>query len=201
MSALSGRTRIIAALCLGIPICACTASAPHTDNRGWVGVSSPDPLNTSYLIEQRPARLRDGSAARQVDPGSATTDRVQVSGVPALGDLDADGDDDAVLWLVHSPGGSGTFHYVAAAMFEAGTYHGGQATLIGDRIAPRSLRILNGVVEVNYHDREPDQAMAIPPARPQTLYLVWAEGALRVRGVSAVPAGADSRGRPVPALR
>ena len=46
-------------------------------------------------------------------PDSATKIRTLIAGDMVEGDIDGDGDKDAALILVHDPGGSGTFYYVA----------------------------------------------------------------------------------------
>jgi hypothetical protein len=86
------------------------------------------------------------------------------------GDLDGDGTDDAALILVHQPGGSGTFYYVAAALAADGIYRGTNAVLLGDRIAPQPLLIRNGVINANYADRGADEAMAVAPSIGQSKY-------------------------------
>ena len=43
-------------------------------------------------------------------------------GKPAYGDLNRDGRDDAVLFRMHDPGGSGTFYYVAAEIADDDIY-------------------------------------------------------------------------------
>jgi len=94
-----------------------------------------------------------------------------VVGAPVYADIDGDGDGDAVLLLLHDPGGSGTFFYVALARKAAGGYLGSRAVLIGDRRTPRRLDVLHGVVVIDYLDRVPGEPMAAKPGRTQTAYL------------------------------
>ena len=55
-----------------------------------------DPLNTTYRIEGRPVALVDGLHESPAAPGSATMVRTTVWQHPVFGDLDGDGDPDAV---------------------------------------------------------------------------------------------------------
>jgi hypothetical protein len=129
-------------------------------------VSGPlpaDPTEARYEIAGKVVSLYGGTAAMPAAPGAATMVRTQAFDSPVFGDLDGDGDDDAALWLVQDPGGSGTFHYVAAAFHEGGGFRGTKAILLGDRIAPGELLIEDGVVTVRFADRRPAEPMATTP--------------------------------------
>jgi hypothetical protein len=146
---------------------------------GLVGSElGPDPLDAVYRIESRELRLHAGEASWRAAPGSATRVRTRAFGTPVRGDLDGDGDEDAALWLTQTPGGSGTFYYVAAALNEGRGYRGSVAVWVGDRIAPQALEIRNGVITANYADRGPGQAMALPPGEGRTAYLTWSQDRL-----------------------
>ncbi len=137
-----------------------------------------DPLNSSYSIEGEHIRLAEGRCERVYLPGAATKAVTRVWRTPVSGDLDGDGDEDAALVLIHAPGGSGTFYYVAAALQQNGAYLGSAAVLLGDRIAPLNLRISNGVILVDYADRRPDEPMAAVPSERKTRPLGWERGEL-----------------------
>jgi hypothetical protein len=123
--------------------------------------SSSDPLNATYMIEGQATHLVNGRSEREVAPGSATKIMTSVFGKPVEGDLDGQGDMDVALLLVHDPGGSGTFYYVAAALNRDDSYIGTNAVLLGDRIAPQDVKIRNGVVVANYTDRRPEEPMSV----------------------------------------
>ena len=114
----------------------------------------------------------------QAAPGSATRIRTWVFGEPVWGDLNGDGVEDAALLLVHAPGGSGTFYYVAVALNTNGAYRGTNGVLLGDRIAPQNVSIRNGVVVANYADRRFDESMAVRPSVGKSMYLAMKEGRL-----------------------
>jgi hypothetical protein len=119
---------------------------------------------------------------RQAAPGSATAIRTQVLGAPTYGDIDDDGDADAVLFLVQDTGGSGTFYYVAAAHKVDGGYHGGTAVLIGDRVTPQVLDVVHGVVVVDFLERALGEPMAAEPALARSIYLTLEGDALTLDG-------------------
>ena len=136
-------------------------------------LTAADPLNATYQIDGQPVVLADGQCERPAAPGSAMTVRTAVWKQPVYGDLDADGDPDAVVLLTHDPGGSGTFYYVAAAINTDGGYRGSEAVLLGDRIIPTRLRMTIGVVAVQFVDRRPDEPMSVPPSIEKTSVLIF----------------------------
>ena len=137
-----------------------------------------DPGNASYLIEDEVITLSAGRAAHPVVTGSAEQVETRVFGAPEWSDLDADGVEDAAVILVHRTGGSGTFLYIAAAMRAQEGFIGTNAVLLGDRIAPRSLQIRNGVLLASYADRQPGEPMSAAPTVAHTKYLTLQDGKL-----------------------
>jgi hypothetical protein len=135
-------------------------------------------LNATYLIENQAVQLVNGRAEVQAAPGSAIKITTVVFGKPAYGDLNHDGREDAALFLVHDPGGSGTFYYVAAAVDAGDSYQGTNAVFLGDRVSPRTIDICNGVIIAEFDDRKPDQPMAAAPSIGETIYLELNEGSL-----------------------
>ena len=140
------------------------------------------PLDATYSIEGQPVALRSGHAGRPAAPGSAAKVQTRVVGAPAYGDIDGDGDDDALLFLSQQPGGSGTFHYVAVAQKVDGGFLGGRAVLIGDRVSPRRLDVLHGLVVIDYLDRAPGEPMAAKATQARTAYLTFEREALTLVG-------------------
>jgi hypothetical protein len=135
-------------------------------------------LNAVYIIEGKEVRLVDGHHEEQAAPGSVIKVKTSVFGKPVYGDLDGDGDEDAALFLVQDPGGSGIFYYVAAALKAGDGYSGTNVVLMGDRIAPQTLKIQDGVIIANYNERRPDEPMAAPPSVGKTKYLAVRNGRL-----------------------
>jgi len=140
--------------------------------------SGIDPFQASYQIEKQEIQLLNGRAEAQAAPGSATKIKTSVFGQPAFGDLTGDGIEDAALFLLRQPGGSGSFYYVTAAVNVNSKYQGTNAVLLGDRIAPQTIDIRNGVVIANYAERRSDESMTTPPSIGRSKYLAIKEGRL-----------------------
>ncbi len=114
------------------------------------------PADATYLIEGEAIVASDAT--------------IRLFGEPTLGDLDGDGDLDAGVILEYQPGGTGTFYYVAAAVNTGTRYQGTNAFLLGDRIAPQTLEIRNGMLIANYADRAADEPFSIRPSFGKSLY-------------------------------
>jgi hypothetical protein len=145
------------------------------DKEEGVAVDSTDgidPLNTAYVIDGETVLLKDGVSDVEI-AGSAARIQTQVFGEPKWGDINGDGKDDALLLLVQGTGGSGVFYYAAAAIASDTGYVGTETVYIGDRIAPQTLEIRNGVMIVNYADRNEDEPFSTPPSRGRSVYLTY----------------------------
>lgn len=143
-------------------------------------VPQSSPLNATYLMEERPVALVNGKAEIEVAPGSATKNMVSVFGEPVYGDIDKDGDDDAILILVNESGGSGTFYYVAISANVDGEYKGTDAILLGDRILVESLKIEDSRAKVNYLVRAQDEPFTTEPSVKKALHLQFDAETLRL---------------------
>jgi hypothetical protein len=168
--------RVIARLLFGFTL---AASLVFPVRAGLSNGALGNVLNATYFIEKQAVELVDGRAEVQAAPGSASKIATLVFGEPTYGDLNHDGRDDAALFLVQDPGGSGTFYYVAAAIAKNGMYRGTNAVLLGDRIVPRAIHVRNGVIVAEYDDRHPEQPMATVPSIGKTMYLTLNEGYLK----------------------
>ncbi len=125
----------------------------------------PDAANATYTIERQSISLSNGSAEQSVAPGSATKIVTKLSDHEAVGDVNGDGRPDVTVVLIHSPGGSGTFYYVAAVLND-GTERGKTTNveLLGDRVSVESLGIVGGQIVVDYLTRRSSDPMAAPPS-------------------------------------
>jgi hypothetical protein len=137
-----------------------------------------DPLNATYVIDGATITLANGKSEQAAAPGSAETITTQIFGQPTSGDINGDGKNDAAFFLVQDGGGSGTFYYVAAALGTGTGTVGTNAVFLGDRIAPDTIQITNGIVTVNYADRKASDPMATVPSIGVSKYLVVVSGTL-----------------------
>lgn len=136
------------------------------------------PADTTYMIEGQPVKLTDGKSEVPI-PGSSTVVTTEMFGEPTTGDLNGDKIPDAAVILVQSPGGSGTFFYVAAALAQAdGTYLGTNAILVGDRIAPQTTSIAIQTITFNYATRAEGEPMTAQPSQAVSAYFQVLNGAL-----------------------
>lgn len=107
--------------------------------------------DVEYVIEGERVKL-DGTKTRYF-------------GNLAKGDFNGDGIPDLAFIVTQSPGGSGTFYYVVAALQNAqGGYAGTNAIFLGDRIAPQTTEFQNGRIIVNYADRKEGEPMTAIPS-------------------------------------
>jgi hypothetical protein len=123
-------------------------------------------LNSTYLLGKESITLVNGVFEKKAAPNSSAVNKTQVWEQPIIGDLNADGIDDATVCLINTPGGSGTFYYIAAAIKDANTksYKGTNAVFLGDRIQLSKLSIENNVITVTYNEIQAGKAMTATPS-------------------------------------
>jgi uncharacterized protein len=129
------------------------------DGGATSGNASNDAGNATYMFEGNSVTLNGGSSERPVAPGSAAMHLTKLVGPAADGKLD--GRPGSAVFLSDSPGGSGTFLYVAFA-FEDG--HGTNAVLLGDRVEPQSIAVDGAAIVVTYLDRPQQAPMYVKPS-------------------------------------
>lgn len=133
--------------------------------------SSPDgtdPRNATYSVDGATLAFKDGNAVG-----------ASMFGIPTEGDLDGDGDRDAIVMFTIEGGGSGTFFYVAAAINGDDGFVGTDAVLVGDRIAPQTTAVEGGQVVINYATRRPWEPFTAQTSVGKTKRLSFTGGALR----------------------
>lgn len=141
-------------------------------------VPGNDPRNATYDVDGLSVTLTDGFSEIEAAPDSASKITTRYFGNEAKGDLNGDGEEDVAFFLTQNGGGTGTFYYAAAAMKTATGYAGTNTVLLGDRIAPQTIEIRNGMLAVNYADRGPDEPLAEAPSMGKSKYLVVQENRL-----------------------
>jgi hypothetical protein len=130
------------------------------------------------MVDNRIVEMKDGYSEIPAALDSATKIITRHFGNEATGDIDNDGVLDAVFLLTQEGGGTGTFFYVAAARKTPDGYIGTNAVLLGDRIAPQSTVIKEGIITVNYAERNPDESMAVSPSVGVSKSFVMKNGTL-----------------------
>ena len=141
------------------------------------GTDAADYKNASYIIDGlealgqlRLVKLVDGVSSISESPDSAAMITTQFFGNEAFGDINGDGLDDVAFLLTQSGSGSGTFYYLVAALKTGMGYHGLNAILLGDRVAPQTIEIRDGIVTLNYAVRKDSEPMTTKPSVGKSLY-------------------------------
>ena len=168
MQRLLGLLILTSVLLLGVDVGSWAGAGTEIDRADRL---VPDPMNATYRIDDQPIALEDGRRESPAAPGSAMKNRTTVWRRPVHGDLDGDGDEDAIVVLNHDAGGSGTFYYVAAAINANGRYRGSNTVLLGDRFSPVELTIRNLRAVVNYIDRRPEEPFHVKPSIDRSMTL------------------------------
>lgn len=135
----------------------------------------------SYIYNEKQAEsefVADYKAAEFLIDGEwrPIGEELQYFGNELVTDVNGDELDDVVFLVTYSPGGSGTFFYVVAAVKTSDGYMGTDGYLLGDRIAPQTTeRSQNprhqNVVVVNYADRAIEEPMTAMPSVGKSAYL------------------------------
>jgi heat shock protein HslJ len=119
-----------------------------------------------------PVRLTDGRyEGEPYLPGAASRPRLTlIDGLIARGDLNGDDADEAVVLLVESAGGSGSFVHLAAMSISDGAPENLATTRLGDRVQVRELRIADGAVAVETVMAGPGDSAAIPATKARRVF-------------------------------
>ncbi len=134
-------------------------------------VMVPPSPDLTFNIDGRLVVLVNGKSEVESAPGSASKTTTMYFGNDVKGDFNGDGKEDRAFLITQSTGGSGTFYYVATTL-------GGNALVLGDRIAPQTTEFRNGKIIVNYADRKPGEPMTTAPSVGMSRYFVWGDGNL-----------------------
>ena len=162
-------------LCFGVMVillsgtgCNHTSGTAH-ENTG----KDVSPVNASFRINGREIALINGYAEVTAAPGSASKITTRVWGKPQFSDLTGDGQQDAALILIHNTGGSGTFYYVVASLREGNHYRGTTGVLLGDRIEPKGIGIVDNRITVTFSCRSDGEAFTTPPSVPMEQLVIY----------------------------
>jgi hypothetical protein len=125
----------------------------------------------------------DGASRPEVD---------LAGGNPLVGDLDGDGDDDAIVVLTEQLGGSGIFVYLAAVVETDGVLSNVATVLLGDRVGISSLEIDNGTVVADLVVAGPGDTACCPTHKERG---VWRLEGRQLREISREARGTIERNR------
>lgn len=125
----------------------------------------------AFTINGEQITLVDGNFEKESAPGSASKMTTTYFGNETKGDFNNDGTTDTAFLVTQSTGGSGTFFYLATTL-------GGEAVLLGDRIAPQTTEYMDGKIVVNYAERKADEPMSTTPSVGVSKYFNVSNGAL-----------------------
>lgn len=121
--------------------------------------------NAAYqgIYEGQTVQLTDGKyEGKSSVEGGASRPTVTFTGDPAFGDLNGDGVTDAVVTLVESSGGSGSFFYLAAVINRNGSPENVVTKFLGDRVKIESIIIEGGEITVRMLTQGPKDPMCCP---------------------------------------
>ena len=132
--------------------------------------------NAAYPVEfvdpDGIAQLAGGEFRRQAAPGSAIQTVVRLAEIRSFGQIDNGSSIDAAPILIVDPGGSGTFIYLVAALNIDGQPEMAATTLLGDRVAVRSVKIVDSQIVVGMRVRGPDDPFAYLTAEVTRTYVL-----------------------------
>lgn len=141
------------------------------EQKGQTAETQESLLYISTTISGRDYALVNGRVEKEIVSGGTTKEVVEIFGQPVYGDLNGDGMEDAAMFLVQNSGGSGTFFYVVLAINEGKKFRGTNAMLLGDRIAPQNINIIDGRAVANFAERKPGEPMTAQPSVGKSIWV------------------------------
>ena len=141
--------------------------------------------NATYNgIYEKPVTLTDGlyegEPFVETDPAKPVVE--YIDGVELYGDLDGDGVEDAVVFLLERTGGSGAFTYVAAQLNRDGQPVDAGAVRIEDRIGVKSVAIKGDQVVMEIITQGPGDAACCGSHKIQKTYALQDDQLVEVAG-------------------
>jgi hypothetical protein len=159
------RIAIVLILTLGISACDRPESPSRGEKSPVPGITLEQLRNTEYPSEwtrSGKALLIDGQYRESAAPGAATEVVVKATSYYAIGDLDGDGSEDAVIILESDPGGSGVFFDLVPVLNRQGQPRVLAPMSLGDRVEVNGVTLQEGQVEVRLLKHGPDDPQCCP---------------------------------------
>ena len=157
---------------LGTLSCAGQSSSPSREPLTQEALESG--LYSSKHTGIGPVRLADGRWSREDQAGQQS---LTLSDLRRFGDLDGDGDEDAVVVLVIWGGGSGVFNELAAVINDAGQPVHAASLPLGDRVKIEALDLAADRIRVKMIVHDGDDAACCPTLALERQFL-FREGSL-----------------------
>ncbi len=140
-------------------------------NNITIDFSKPDAYNGTYLVEGNVFNLINGFKSNLFsDTGEEYS--VSIVGTPAYGDLDQDGDVDAAVTLLVQYKKGEKAYYAALLMNNDDTDKSTSGLLLGQKIDPKSIVIVNGKAVYNLLIQAPN---SLDSADPTVLTSIWVD--------------------------
>jgi hypothetical protein len=135
---------------------------------------------SSEFIQEGEITLKDGKYEASTGPGA--TQKVVTTLVEpiALGDLNADGIDDAVVVLGTNTGGSGVFMYVHVVLNDGAKLKEAAFAPMGDRVRINALNISDDTIELDVLTHAPNDPLCCPTQEVLLTYKLDGENLLLV---------------------
>ncbi|MES2214095.1 MAG: hypothetical protein V4465_01750 [Patescibacteria group bacterium] len=137
----------------------------------------PDASKATFTFEDGPITFKDGKSEIKIADSSAIQE-TEMTNTIGYGDINNDDKEDMAGVIIQTGGGSGTFFYLAAYVSGPLAYKGSNAVFLGDRISPQSVSIKNGVINVSYLDRKPDEPFDAEPTVKTSKDFTFSKGEL-----------------------
>lgn len=135
---------------------------------------------SSEFIQEGQITLKDGKYEASTGPGA--TQKVVTTLVEpiALGDLNADGMDDAVVVLGTNTGGSGVFMYLHVVLNDGARLKEAAFAPMGDRVRINALTIIDDTIELDVLTHAPNDPLCCPTQEVLLTYKLDGENLLLV---------------------
>lgn len=149
--------------------------------------------NMTYQgIYDGPVTLADGLyVGEPFVEGGASKPTITLFPMTAFGDLNNDGVHDAAVLLVENSGGSGSFVYLAAVLNNENIPENVSTLLLGDRVAPESIAIVNGEIVLEAATHAEDDPLCCPSLKTRMTYSLQDGGLTAVRSEDLTESVAD----------
>ncbi|WP_363796926.1 hypothetical protein ABU614_16990 [Lysobacter firmicutimachus] len=113
---------------------------------------SDDPADATYSIDGEAVALSRGVGLLSPSAGKALgAGRIRMVGGPLSGDLDKDGDEDAIVLLSLEVAGKSPRYYLAGALQSHGKFSGDKSLFLGGTISQPSLHYSNDRISASYY--------------------------------------------------